>query len=78
MSFQDNLLEYPHYTRPEIWHDKQVPPILLSGHHANVEKWRREQSILRTWQRRPDLLDKAELTEKEKKNLQNIIEHDKM
>lgn len=77
-SFQDNLLEYPHYTRPEIWHDKQVPPILLSGHHANVEKWRREQSILRTWQRRPDLLDKAELTEKEKKNLQNIIEHDKM
>lgn len=77
-SFQDNLLEYPHYTRPEIWHDKQVPPILLSGHHANVEKWRREQSILRTWQRRPDLLDKTELTEKEKKNLQNIIEHDKM
>ena len=71
-------MEYPHYTRPEIWHDKQVPPILLSGHHANVEKWRREQSILRTWQRRPDLLDKAELTEKEKKNLQNIIEHDKM
>ena len=55
-----------------------MPPILLSGHHANVEKWRREQSILRTWQRRPDLLDKAELTEKEKKNLQNIIEHDKM
>ena len=77
-SLKYNLLEYPHYTRPEIWHDKQVPPILLSGHHANVEKWRREQSILRTWQRRPDLLDKAELTEKEKKNLQNIIEHDKM
>ena len=77
-SFQDHLLEYPQYSRPEIWHDKQVPPILLSGHHANIEKWRREQSILRTWQRRPDLLDKAELTEKEKKNLQNIIEHDKM
>lgn len=41
-SFQDNLLEYPHYSRPEVWHDKKVPPILLSGHHANVEKWRRE------------------------------------
>ena len=40
-SFQDNLLEYPQYSRPEVWHDKQVPPILLSGHHANIEKWRR-------------------------------------
>lgn len=77
-SFQDNLLEYPHYTRPEIWHDKQVPPILLSGHHANVEKWRREQSILRTFQRRPDLLESAELTEKEKKVLQNLSGHDKI
>ena len=65
-SFQDNLLEYPQYTRPEEWHGKKVPEILLSGHHANVEKWRREQSIIRTAQRRPDLLEKAELTEKEK------------
>ena len=65
-SFQDNLLEYPQYTRPEEWHGKTVPEILLSGHHANVEKWRREQSIIRTAQRRPDLLEKAELTEKEK------------
>ena len=64
-SFQDNLLEYPQYSRPEIWHDKQVPAILLSGHHANIEKWRREQSILRTVQRRPDLLKKADLTNKE-------------
>lgn len=64
-SFQDNLLEYPQYTRPEEWHGKVVPEILLSGHHANVEKWRREQSIIRTAQRRPDLLEKAELTEKE-------------
>ena len=47
-SFQDNLLEYPQYSRPETWHGKQVPPILLSGHHANIEKWRREQSIIRT------------------------------
>ena len=65
-SFQDNLLEYPQYSRPEEWHGKKVPPVLLSGHHANIEKWRREQSIIRTYKRRPDLLDKSELTEKEK------------
>lgn len=65
-SFQDNLLEYPQYSRPEIWHEKQVPPVLLSGHHVNIEKWRREQSIIRTAKNRPDLLEKAELTEKEK------------
>ncbi|MBQ2987355.1 MAG: tRNA (guanosine(37)-N1)-methyltransferase TrmD [Tyzzerella sp.] len=65
-SFQDNLLEYPQYTRPEEWHGKRVPDILLSGHHANVEKWRREQSIIRTAERRPDLLEKANLTQKEK------------
>ena len=69
-SFQDHLLEYPQYSRPEIWHDKQVPPILLSGHHANIEKWRREQSIIRTARNRPDLLEKAELTEKEQKFLE--------
>lgn len=65
-SFQDNLLEYPQYSRPEIWHEKRVPEILLSGHHANIEKWRREQSVIRTAVNRPDLLEKAELTEKEK------------
>ena len=65
-SFQDNLLEYPQYTRPEEWHRKKVPDILLSGHHANVEKWRREQSVIRTALRRPDLLEKANLTQKEK------------
>jgi tRNA (guanine37-N1)-methyltransferase len=66
-SFQDNLLEYPQYSRPEIWRGKQVPPVLLSGHHANIEKWRREQSILRTAERRPDLLEGADLSEQEKK-----------
>ena len=65
-SFQDNLLEYPQYTRPEEWHGKKVPEILLSGHHANIEKWRREQSVIRTAKRRPDLLEKADLTQKEK------------
>lgn len=56
-SFEDGLLEYPQYSRPEIWHDKAVPPILLSGHHANVEKWRHEMSLLRTKERRPDLYE---------------------
>lgn len=65
-SFQEHLLEYPQYSRPEVWHGKKVPEILLSGHHANIEKWRREQSILRTASLRPDLLSKAELTEQEK------------
>ena len=71
-SFQDNLLEYPQYSRPEEWHGKKVPPVLLSGHHANIEKWRREQSILRTRERRPDLLEKCELTEKEKQWLRDL------
>ena len=73
-TFQDNLLEYPQYTRPEEWRGKKVPEILLSGHHANIEKWRREQSVLRTAKARPDLLEKAELTEKEKKMLANSQE----
>ena len=64
-SFAGNLLEYPQYSRPEEWHSKKVPPVLLSGHHANIEAWRREQSILRTAKNRPDLLRKADLTNKE-------------
>ena len=56
-SFENGLLEYPQYTRPEIWRDKRVPEVLLSGHHANIEQWRQEQSLLRTKERRPDLLD---------------------
>lgn len=73
-SFQDNLLEYPQYSRPEEWHGKKVPPVLLSGHHANIEKWRREQSIIRTYERRPDLLEKCELTEKEQKWFRQWLE----
>ena len=71
-SFQDNLLEYPQYSRPEVWHDRKVPEILMSGHHANIEKWRREQSVIRTAKNRPDLLEKAELTEKEKKLAEEV------
>ena len=69
-SFQDNLLEYPQYSRPEEWHGKKVPPVLMSGHHANIEKWRREQSIIRTYERRPDLLEKCKLTDMERKWLE--------
>lgn len=76
-SFQDNLLEYPQYSRPEVWHEKQVPPVLLSGHHANIEKWRRQQSVIRTAKNRPDLLKKAELTEEEKKLVKEQAEEDK-
>lgn len=72
-SFQDNLLEYPQYTRPEEWHGKKVPEVLLSGHHVNIEKWRRQQSVIRTAQNRPDLLEKAELTEEERELVKKIL-----
>ena len=72
-SFQDNLLEYPQYTRPAVWREKEVPPILLSGHHQNVEKWRREQSVIRTAKRRPDLLKTAELTLSEQELAEKIL-----
>lgn len=73
-SFQDNLLEYPQYSRPEVWHDKKVPEVLMSGHHANIEKWRREQSVIRTAKNRPDLLEKAELTKKESELVKSLSE----
>ena len=73
-SFQDNLLEYPQYSRPEVWHDKKVPEVLMSGHHANIEKWRREQSVIRTAKNRPDLLEKAELTQKELELVKSLSE----
>ena len=72
-SFQDNLLEYPQYSRPEEVLGRKVPEVLLSGHHRNIEKWRREQSIIRTYERRPDLLEKANLSNKEKEFLENYI-----
>lgn len=74
-SFSDGLLEYPQYTRPPVFHGKAVPEILLSGHHANIDKWRREQSLLRTAEKRPDLLEKAELTEKERRFLAEHAEY---
>ena len=72
-TFHDNLLEYPQYTRPEVFTGKKVPDILLSGHHANVEKWRREQSIIRTLKNRPELLEDAVLSKKEQKFLDELL-----
>ncbi len=63
-SHWDGLLEYPQYTRPEIWEGRAVPEILRSGHHANINKWRRKQSIIRTMRRRPDMYEKLEFTTK--------------
>ena len=71
-SHYNGLLEYPQYTRPPVWHGVSVPDVLLSGHHENIEKWRHEQSLLRTFLRRPDLLETAELTEKDRKFLKKV------
>lgn len=60
------LLEYPQYTRPEVWHDRKVPDILLSGHHKNIEAWKRETAIKTTFRKRRGMLAKADLTESEK------------
>lgn len=68
-SFASGLLQHPQYTRPAVWEDEAVPEVLLSGDHARVDRWRREQSLLRTLQRRPDLLETAELTEWEREFL---------
>lgn len=71
-SFYDGLLEYPQYTRPAEYRGMQVPDILLSGHHKNIEQWRREQSLLRTYERRPDLLEHAALSPKDRDFLKSL------
>ena len=68
-SFTNGLLEYPQYTRPEIFLGKRVPEVLLSGYHENIKKWRRNQSIINTYLKRPDLLKEIELSDKEQKML---------
>lgn len=72
-SFADSLLEYPQYSRPAVWREKEVPEVLLSGHHANVDAWRREQSVIRTAKWRPDLLETAQLTKKERIIAEKIL-----
>ena len=75
-SFSTGLLEYPQYTRPADFRGFKVPEVLLSGHHAKIEKWRREQSLLRTWKRRPDLLEKAPLTEEDRRFLKMLSDQE--
>lgn len=74
-SHYDGLLEYPQYTRPATWRGRSVPPVLLSGNHAAIARWRREQSILRTMHKRPDLFARAELTKQDKKYLASLETH---
>lgn len=71
-SHYNGLLEYPQYTRPAVWRGKEVPEVLTSGHHKNVDDFRRRQSVIRTAQKRPDLLDKADLTDEERE-LVNLV-----
>ncbi len=74
-SFSRGLLEYPQYTRPEVFRGLRVPGVLLSGNHSEIELWRRRESLRRTLQRRPDLLEKAELTEEEKRIIDTLKHH---
>lgn len=74
-SFSTGLLEHPHYTRPVEFRGYKVPDVLLSGNHAAIDKWRREQSLKRTFERRPELLEQMELTEKEQQMLHTIKKH---
>jgi len=70
-SHWDGVLEYPQYTKPEVWHGKRVPWLLTSGNHADIAKWRREQSLIKTAERRPDLFEKLKLSPKEAENIKN-------
>ena len=74
-SFASGLLEHPQYTRPEVFRDLPVPPVLLSGHHGAVERWRREEALRRTHQRRPDLLETAELDAEDRAFLETLEAH---
>ena len=72
-SFSDGLLEYPQYTRPPEFMGRKVPDVLLSGNHQNVDKWRHEQSLIRTYEKRPDIYSKLELNKKDYKFMKNYI-----
>jgi tRNA (guanine37-N1)-methyltransferase len=72
-SFTDGLLDWPHYTRPESWQGREVPAVLLGGHHAAIGRWRRKQALGRTWQRRPDLLGQRDLSDEERRLLEEYL-----
>ena len=74
---KNRLLEYPHYTKPEEFRSWHVPEVLLSGNHAQIKQWRREQSLLRTWLHHPDLLEFFPLTVKDRKFLESIKKQNK-
>lgn len=76
-SHYNSLLEYPQYTHPSEWNGREVPEVLLSGHHGKVDKWRRQQSLKRTLERRPDMLENAELTKEDRKYLSSLCLDDK-
>ena len=71
-SFSDGILEYPQYTKPEIFEEMRVPEVLLSGHHENINKWRRKEAIRVTYEKRPDLLEKTNLTDEEKEYIKEL------
>ena len=71
-TFSNGLLEYPQYTKPEIFENMKVPEVLLSGHHKNIERWRRNKSLELTYKKRPELLNKLDLTKEDKEYLENL------
>ena len=75
-SHYNGLLEYPQYTRPEVWQGMQVPPLLLSGHHANIAKWRHEQRLITTLKKRPELLDKLDLSPEDLAIIHKAVENE--
>lgn len=76
-SFSDGLLDCPHYTRPECLDGESVPSVLLSGNHKNIKRWREEQSLIRTFERRPDLINNLALTDQQENILANFVENNK-
>ncbi len=76
-SLQNGWLKYPQYTKPESYEGYSVPEVLLSGHHQNIENWRKEQSVIRTWKKRPDLIQEIELTKEEKNIIQKASKENK-
>lgn len=76
-SFESGHLEYPQYTRPEEFRGQKVPAVLLTGHHAQITQWRRQQALLRTWKRRPDLFEKLGLSDQERAEIKRVSEVDK-
>jgi len=77
-SFMDGLLDYPHYSRPDVVDGKAVPDVLVGGNHADIERWRMKQSLGRTWKRRPDLLEQLQLSDEQKALLEEYIREQQM